>query len=44
VWVTAGTQPKNELQTLIRQGVDGILTDLPEVLLPLVAGRRPRNR
>jgi len=41
VWVTAGTMPKGALQALIGRGVDGILTDLPEVLLPLVAGSRP---
>jgi glycerophosphoryl diester phosphodiesterase len=41
VWVTAGTLPQDELQILIRRGVDGILTDLPEVLLPLVADLRP---
>ncbi len=44
VWVTAGTLPQDELQKLIRRGVDGILTDLPEVLLPLVADLRPRGR
>lgn len=44
VWVTAGTQPKDELQTLIRRGVDGILTDLPEILLPLVADDSPSSR
>lgn len=44
VWVTAGTMPRDGLQTLIRRGVDGILTDLPDVLLPLVADDAPSLR
>ena len=42
VWVTAGTLPREGLDTLIRRGVNGILTDLPEVLAPLVAEIKDR--
>jgi len=44
VWVTAGAMPQGELQALIGKRVDGILTDLPEVLLPLVAADSPSSR
>lgn len=44
VWVTAGMMPRDDLQSLIGRGVDGILTDLPEVLLPLVADSRRSGR
>lgn len=37
VWTTAGEMPRTELEKLIASGVDGILTDLPDVLLQLLA-------
>jgi glycerophosphoryl diester phosphodiesterase len=37
---TAGTLPREELNALIRMGVNGILTDVPEVLAPLLADLR----
>jgi glycerophosphoryl diester phosphodiesterase len=40
VWTTAGTLPRQELESLIRRGVNGILTDVPEVLTRLLAERR----
>jgi glycerophosphoryl diester phosphodiesterase len=40
VWTTAGTLPRQELQSLIRRGVNGILTDAPDVLTRLLAERR----
>ncbi len=42
VWVTAGTLPRDGLDALIRRNVNGILTDLPEILAPLVADIRTR--
>jgi len=44
VWTTAGTRPRADLDALIRLGVNGVLTDLPEVLAPLVADIRARRR
>jgi glycerophosphoryl diester phosphodiesterase len=44
VWTTAGALPREELSTLIRMGVNGILTDLPEVLAPLLAELRAARR
>ena len=44
VWTTAGTLPREELETLIRMGVNGILTDVPEVLAPLLADLRAARR
>ena len=47
VWTTAGLAGLEELKQLIQFGVDGVLTDLPHVLMALVAdiraGRRPRK-
>lgn len=37
VWSTAGVAPREELDTLIRLRVNGILTDVPEVLAALLA-------
>lgn len=37
VWVTAELAGREELTELIRMGVNGILTDLPEVLLTLLS-------
>ncbi|NDJ62971.1 MAG: hypothetical protein GYB67_17760 [Chloroflexi bacterium] len=37
VWSTANDAPREELDLLIRQGVNGILTDLPEVMAQLLA-------
>jgi len=44
VWTTAGTLARAELDALIRLGVNGVLTDVPEVLSPLVAEIRARRR
>jgi len=40
VWVTAGTAGREELAALITLGVNGIITDLPEVLIALLTDRR----
>jgi len=40
VWVTAGPAGREELAGLITLGVDGILTDLPDVLMVLLARSR----
>jgi glycerophosphoryl diester phosphodiesterase len=37
VWTTAGTAPREELEKLIKLGVNGILSDLPEVMNKLLA-------
>lgn len=42
VWVTAGALPRDGLDVLIRRNVNGVLTDLPEILAPLVADIRAR--
>jgi hypothetical protein len=44
VWTTAGTLPRAELDALIRMGVNGVLTDVPDVLATLVADIRARRR
>ena len=40
VWVTAGNASGEALTELVRLRVNGILTDLPEVLTDLLAGRK----
>jgi len=40
VWVTAGSAEREELAELITLGVNGILTDLPDVLMVLLARSR----
>jgi glycerophosphoryl diester phosphodiesterase len=40
VWTTAGNAPREELDALIRLGVDGILTDLPESMM---SGQQPER-
>jgi glycerophosphoryl diester phosphodiesterase len=42
-WTTAGTRPREELDALIRRGVNGVLTDLPEVLAPLAEEIRAKR-
>jgi glycerophosphoryl diester phosphodiesterase len=37
VWITAGPAGRDELAELIKLGVNGILTDLPDALMALVA-------
>ena len=47
VWTTAGLAGREELKELIQFGVDGILTDVPDVLIALLedirAGRKASN-
>ncbi|NVM57641.1 MAG: glycerophosphodiester phosphodiesterase [Desulfobacterales bacterium] len=43
-WTTAGLAGREELAELIKVGVDGILTDLPEVLLALLADIRAEHK
>jgi glycerophosphoryl diester phosphodiesterase len=40
VWITAGSAGREELAELITLGVNGILTDLPDVLMVLLARSR----
>lgn len=40
VWITAGPAGRDELAELIKLDVNGILTDLPEVLMALLADSR----
>ena len=40
VWITAGPAGRDELAELIKLNVNGILTDLPEVLMALLADSR----
>jgi glycerophosphoryl diester phosphodiesterase len=44
VWTTAGLAGREELAELIKGGVDGILTDLPGVLLALLADIRAEHK
>ena len=37
VWTTANDAPREELEKLIKLGVNGILSDLPEVMNKLLA-------
>ncbi len=39
VWVTADDAPRARLAQIIRQGVDGILSDFPAEMLALLAGK-----
>lgn len=41
IWVTAGPAGREELSELLSLGVNGILTDLPEVLLTLLSNSPP---
>jgi len=43
VWTTAGLAGREGLAELIKLGVNGILTDLPEVLLALLADIRAEH-
>jgi glycerophosphoryl diester phosphodiesterase len=43
VWTTADDLPRPGLEKLMRAGVDGILTDLPDVLLQLVSESHTRR-
>ena len=44
VWITAGPAGRDELAELIKLDVNGILTDLPEVLMALLADSRTEHR
>jgi len=44
VWTTAGLAKREELTELIQFGVDGILTDVPDVLMVLVADIRAGHK
>lgn len=44
VWTTAGLAGREELTELIQFGVDGILTDVPDVLMVLVADIRAGHK
>lgn len=43
VWTTAGDLPRAVLEMLIESGVNGILTDRPDVLLQLLSERDKRR-
>ena len=43
VWITAGPAGRDELAELIELGANGILTDLPEVLMLLLADGREKH-
>ena len=40
VWTTAGDAPREELERLVSQGVNGILTDRPELMAEVLAARQ----
>ena len=40
VWTTAGEAPRAELEKLIKLGVNGILSDFPEVMKDLLGDMR----
>lgn len=44
VWATTGDAPRDELERLIGLGVDGILSDLPEVMKALVADKKRHRK
>ncbi len=44
VWTTAGDAPREALEELIRSGVNGILSDLPEVTSRVMADFEARRR
>ena len=44
VWTTAGDAPREVLEELIRSGVNGILSDFPEVTSRLMADVDARRR
>jgi glycerophosphoryl diester phosphodiesterase len=45
VWTTAGDAPRDELEKLIRLGVNGILSDFPEIMNSLLGDiRKSRER
>lgn len=44
VWATTGDAPRQELERLIGLGVDGILSDLPEVMKTLLADMKNQRK
>ena len=40
VWTTANDAPREELEKLVKLGVNGILTDLPDVMSALLRDMR----